>query len=149
MRLTTVWWLVRGAPRQFMVMWANSRCSILFHLLVPGGGCEGGELTFPGPQSGAVEAAAIGGDQQSVGIGVGAAAFVVPPVAQRRHGERRGVVVGAHRHPSGVRADVIHAVWDGLAQGRVEEVMDVDRYRGAGWPVVTPGVLELSDELAG
>jgi hypothetical protein len=30
-------WLVRGLPRQFMVMWEKSRCSILFHLEVPGG----------------------------------------------------------------------------------------------------------------
>ncbi|SCD94149.1 hypothetical protein F558DRAFT_00030 [Streptomyces sp. AmelKG-A3] len=30
-------WLVRGLPRQFMVMWENSRCSILFHFEVPGG----------------------------------------------------------------------------------------------------------------
>ena len=30
-------WLVRGRPRQFIEMWAKSRCSILFHLLVPGG----------------------------------------------------------------------------------------------------------------
>ena len=30
-------WLVRGRPRQFIEMWENSRCSILFHLLVPGG----------------------------------------------------------------------------------------------------------------
>ena len=30
-------WLVSGRPRQFMVMWENSRCSILFHLEVPGG----------------------------------------------------------------------------------------------------------------
>ena len=30
-------WLVRGRPRQFMVMKLNSRCSILFHFEVPGG----------------------------------------------------------------------------------------------------------------
>ena len=30
-------WLVSGRPRQFMVIWLNSRCSILFHLEVPGG----------------------------------------------------------------------------------------------------------------
>jgi hypothetical protein len=36
-RLTTTSWLVRGRPRQFIVMWENNRCSILFHLLVPGG----------------------------------------------------------------------------------------------------------------
>ncbi len=30
-------WLSSGRPRQFMEMWENRRCSILFHLLVPGG----------------------------------------------------------------------------------------------------------------
>ncbi len=34
---TTTSWLVRGRPRQFMVMCENSRCSILFHFEVPGG----------------------------------------------------------------------------------------------------------------
>jgi hypothetical protein len=28
---------VNGRPRQFCVMWQNSRCSILFHFDVPGG----------------------------------------------------------------------------------------------------------------
>src|ERR1035437_3763970 len=36
-RSTMTWWLVSGRPRQFKVIWENSRCSILFHLLVPGG----------------------------------------------------------------------------------------------------------------
>src|SRR5665647_2460760 len=36
-RSTMTWWLVSGRPRQFRVIWENSRCSILFHLLVPGG----------------------------------------------------------------------------------------------------------------
>jgi transposase len=30
-------WLVSGRPRQFIEMWLNSRCPILFHLEVPGG----------------------------------------------------------------------------------------------------------------
>jgi hypothetical protein len=34
---TTTSWLVRGRPRQFMEMRENSRCSVFFHLLVPGG----------------------------------------------------------------------------------------------------------------
>src|SRR5215204_549687 len=37
MRLTTISRLRNGRPRQFPVMWQNIRCSILFHLLVPGG----------------------------------------------------------------------------------------------------------------
>ena len=31
------WWVRSGRPRQFKVIWENSRCSILFHLLVPAG----------------------------------------------------------------------------------------------------------------
>src|SRR5881397_4065876 len=37
MRFTTTARLTKGCPRQFCVMWQNIRCSILFHLLVPGG----------------------------------------------------------------------------------------------------------------
>src|SRR5664279_2250617 len=37
MRSTMTWWLIKGRPRQFMVICENSLCSILFHLLVPGG----------------------------------------------------------------------------------------------------------------
>ena len=36
-RLTTTSRLTSGLPLQFSVMWQNIRCSILFHLLVPGG----------------------------------------------------------------------------------------------------------------
>jgi thiol-disulfide isomerase/thioredoxin len=34
---TITWWLTNGLPRQFMVIKANNRCLIRFHLLVPGG----------------------------------------------------------------------------------------------------------------
>jgi hypothetical protein len=37
MLLTMTSWLVSGRPRQLQVMAENSRCSILFHLEVPGG----------------------------------------------------------------------------------------------------------------
>jgi hypothetical protein len=37
MLFTMISWLVSGLPRQFLVMWENSRCSIRFHLDVPGG----------------------------------------------------------------------------------------------------------------
>ncbi len=37
MLLMTTSWLVSGRPRQFIVMWENSRCSTLFHFDVPGG----------------------------------------------------------------------------------------------------------------
>ena len=34
MLCTMTSWLVRGRPRQFMEMWENNRCSILFHFEV-------------------------------------------------------------------------------------------------------------------
>ena len=37
MACTMTSWLVSGRSRQFIEMWENSRCSILFHLEVPGG----------------------------------------------------------------------------------------------------------------
>src|SRR5215475_11950350 len=36
-RLMMTSWLIRGLPRQFWLRNENRRCSILFHLLVPGG----------------------------------------------------------------------------------------------------------------
>src|SRR5215475_13274628 len=35
-RSTITWWVFNGRPRQFMVIWENSRCSIRFHFEVPG-----------------------------------------------------------------------------------------------------------------
>ncbi len=37
MVLTMTWWLVSGRARQLREICENSRCSILFHLEVPGG----------------------------------------------------------------------------------------------------------------
>ena len=72
---TTTSWLVNGRPRQFMVIWENSRCSILFHLLVPGGkwqtvisrpvsAAKRRQLGLPEPVAVAVGAARVRGDQQ-------------------------------------------------------------------------------------
>ena len=132
MVLTMTSWLVRGRPRQFIVMWENSRCSILFHLLVPGGrwqtvivepglGGEGGEFGLPQPGAGAVGAAAVGGDQQPVARRV--ACRRRSCCHQRRmvlDGERGGVVVGADADPAGVGGDVVDAVrgWPCPAPGR-------------------------------
>ncbi len=36
-KFTMTSWLTKGLPRQFWLMKESKRCSILFHLLVPGG----------------------------------------------------------------------------------------------------------------
>jgi len=63
MRLTIVSWSTSGFPRQFMLMWENRRCSILFHLLVPGGRCEAEA------DARTVAAPTVGGDQELGGVG--------------------------------------------------------------------------------
>ena len=47
MRLMMTSWLINGLPRQFWLMNENRRCSILFHLLVPGGKWQT-EISSPG-----------------------------------------------------------------------------------------------------
>jgi len=125
-----------------MVICENSLCSILFHLLVPGGrwqtadgdlqaglGREFRQLDFPGPDPRPVGTAAVGADQQPFGVGIPALADGVPPAAERSHSERGGVVVGADRHPSGVRGHVVDSVRDRFSEFLVRKVVHVHRFR--------------------
>src|SRR6266581_6175856 len=111
-------WLVSGLPRQFIEMWENRRCSILFHLLVPGGrwqtgdgkaglGGQLGQLDLPQPGPVSVGSAAVGGDQQPPGVRIGNGPGLAPPGPDRRDGELGGVVIDADVDPAGVRADVV------------------------------------------
>lgn len=40
MQFSTISWLARSRPRQFMLMWANSPCPMRFHFDVPGGSVQ-------------------------------------------------------------------------------------------------------------
>ena len=72
------------------------------------------QLGLPRPGAVAVGAARIRGDQQPPGQRIVAAADRFPPAADRLHGERGGVVVGADGHPAGVAGEVIHPVGTAL-----------------------------------
>src|SRR5680860_1485796 len=109
-------------------------------------GGERGEFCFEGPQPGAVGTAAVGGDQETVRLGVGATAFAFPPGAQRRDGEGRGVVVAAHRYPASVGADVVDAVGDGFTPV-AGEVVHVDLLRRSAGAPGGAVVLVLADEF--
>jgi hypothetical protein len=71
----------------------------------------------------------------------------VPPAAQAGHGERGGVVVGAHADPAGVRAQVVDSVRDGFAQLPIEEVVHVHRDRLTRWAPLPAGVAVLADQF--
>src|SRR6201989_1528526 len=99
----------------------NRRCSILFHLLVPGGRwlttmsrssslasfCQ---FAFPQPDPRAVAAAAIGGDQQPDRVGVTRPPKVEPPLADAVHREGGCAMVDADTHPPGIRSQIIDAI---------------------------------------
>ena len=72
---------------------------------------------------------------------------VAPPGADGVDGERGSVVVGAHRHPSGVGSHVVHPVRVGFTQLLVDEVMDLHLFGLAlGMPLPTV-VLVGPDQL--
>ena len=72
---------------------------------------------------------------------------VAPPGADGVDRERGSVVVGAHRHPSGVGAHVVHPVRVGFTQLLVDEVMDLHLFGLAlGMPLPTV-VLVGPDQL--
>src|SRR5664279_5687866 len=140
----TTSWLVRGLPRQLIEMNENSRFSTVFHLLVPGGRwvtvmvrpvrapraargvfhCRVREPLDPPPS------AVI---SSRVASGVGGPADLVPPVADGGHGERGGVVVGAHADPAGVGGGVVDPVRGDLAPLGVDEVVHVDQFGLPPW----------------
>src|SRR5664279_6366984 len=73
----------------------------------PAGRGEPGQCELPQPHPVAVRAAGVGGDQQPLGVRVGARAHHVPPAGDAGHRERGGVVVVADHDEALVGGDVI------------------------------------------
>jgi hypothetical protein len=132
-------WLVSGLPFDLVrVPLAGTRRQVAHGDRQAGVGGEGGQLGLRLPGAVAVGAAAAGADQQASSIGMQQFSSVVPPGSDGVDRERGGVVVGAHRHPSGVGAHVVHPIRVGLAQFPVDEVVDLDLFRLA-FSDATPG----------
>ena len=106
-----------------------------------GGGGEAGEFGFPQPGAVPVGTTAVGADHQAGSIGVHGFSDFPPPGCDGVDRELGGVVVGAHRHPPGVGADVVDPVRIGLAEGLVGEVVDLDLLGVAGWTPLPATVL--------
>src|SRR6267142_3263228 len=104
------------------------RCSILFHLLVPGGRwlttmsrpsslasfCSSRfhsltrEPLLPPPP--AFAGAGLGGDQQSGGVGIACLTDGLPPLADAIDGKGGGVMVNADTHPTRIGSKIIDPV---------------------------------------
>jgi len=103
------------------------------------------EGVFPGPVAVSVAAAAVGEDQNLLGVGVAAPAVVEPPFGQVVDGEGGGVVGGADEEAAVVGCYVVDAVGQGDAFGVGAEVVVVDPggCLGPGGAVV----LEVADQF--
>src|SRR5215212_2911760 len=141
-----------------MVMKANSRCSIRFHLLVPGGRWFT-VISMPSSSARTCSShfhrrtrlpllpAAIGVDQQPRGRGIARGAERVPPAPDAFGGEGGGIVADAEIDPSLIGGDIVDAVWRDLAAFRDGEVMHPDRLGLSFRAELAAPILEVADQL--
>jgi hypothetical protein len=84
------------------------------------------QFHLPEPNLRAVGPSAIAGDHQATGGRLGLASHCRAPTANGIDGEWGGVVINADADATGVRADVVNSVRNGLAEFLVDEVVHVD-----------------------
>src|ERR1700687_2020874 len=89
------------------------------------------QLAFPQPQPRTVAAAAIGSDDEPLGLGITNAANILPPATDGLYREGSRVVVDADAHPACVGGKIIDAVGHHPPQSLDEEVADPHLVRGA------------------
>src|SRR6187200_673024 len=118
-----------------MVMKANRRCSILFHLLVPGGRWV--TVIFRSASlakrcSSRFHSLTCGPllPPQSAVIGVRVAwlAELLPPTSDAFNGECPGIGIDADADPAKIGSNVVDPVWRDFAQLRYLEVVHPHRF---------------------
>jgi hypothetical protein len=85
------------------------------------------QFAFPQMNAGAVAAAAVGRDQQTIRLGIANLAEPLPPATDALDGEGRRIGIDADIDPALVGGDVVDPVGRHLAQPLDFEVMDTDR----------------------
>src|SRR5207245_7909185 len=81
---------------------------------------------LPKPRPITVAATAVGGDQQFAGAPKALTAHALPPTPDRPRREVGRVVMNLHADPALVVGQVVNAVGNGFAQGRVLEIVNAD-----------------------
>ena len=150
---TTAKRLVKGVPRQFSVMWQNSRCSILLPTSTSPAG--NGRLAGSVRSRRRASCSSILNSRtrdplepppSAVIMIWSVSGYLSQPIrsSQRRDRvdrELRRIIVDANAHTAGVGGDVIHAIRYDLAEFGVDEVMRLYRVGTAFRPVIAAGVL--------
>ena len=145
-----------GWPRQFWVMTENRWCSILFHLLVPGGK---GRTVMARPVSSARRCrshvqrrrrdpllpppSAVISSRWAAGLGVACPSVLLPPAPDALHGERRRGAVQAHVDPARVGREVVDAVGRRSSPLREHEVLHPYLLRFPVGSPLAPPVLDI------
>jgi hypothetical protein len=97
----------------------NKQCSILFHLLVPGGKWQteicspvssASCCPFPQPHPCAIAAAGIGSDQEAFRFRVGRATHPAPPAPNALHCKGGRIVIHSHAHTADVTSQVVDSI---------------------------------------
>lgn len=64
----------------------------------------------------AVATGTIGGNEQSVAVGIVRTSHRLPPAPDRIHSEAGGVVIDANADPAGVACNVVDSAWHGVTK---------------------------------
>src|SRR3984893_10907531 len=104
-------------------------------------------LASPQPPPRAVAAPAIGGDQQSGGLGIARPTDGAPPLADAIDGERGRVVVNGDTHPTGIGCEVVDPVGHRAAELLDQEVMHTDFLRVALGAIFASVVAKIADQF--
>src|SRR5512136_115291 len=102
---------------------------------------------FPEPNTVAVAAAPIGGDEQPLGGWITVTAHFEPPVANTLHRVFGRVMIGPDTHPSGIQGGIVHPIRVDLAQLAINEIMGPHRLRLPAWLPFPPFILEVAHQL--
>src|SRR5665213_4387479 len=94
-----------------------------------------------------IAAAAVSRNQQALGSAVALSPHPLPPLGNRSHRERSGVMVDAHRNPGIVTFDIVNTVGNRLAQLGIRKVMRIHLPRLALGTIGSARVFAASQDL--
>src|SRR6516162_3830840 len=109
--------------------------------------CQLLQFAFPQADPRAVAAAAVGGDQQSSGVGVARPPDLAPPLADAVDREGGGVVVDADAHPPSIRGQIIDPIGHRATEFFDQKVVDPNLLRIALGAIFAAVVAKVPDQF--
>ena len=105
------------------------------------------QFEFPHSRARCIAAPSVGGDEQLLGLGVGALAHTLAPIGNGANSKLWSVVIDADVDPSRVVVEIVDAIRNHFAKGVVDEVVDADRYGLTSRLPLGASVLEVANQL--